>query len=733
MLEGDPVDILPVPSNLIRFDECGVIVRLTGAGLVAPRQYYPLEPGRAYLVEFAVQRRVNASDPSNDALRCGIAWYGQGRGRLTMTDATTVVRDLVDITVGAGRQTVRAVVSRDAGPMVDLVAPASARYCRPYVETFGAAAQSDVEVISWRDITEAKVYAPNVAALASRIAALEGLDLGERLSAVEAAVSAPNTLRFPSRAAAAVASIPVTVDVIETQGYATPGDGGAGCYLRAGSQPAHAGKVQSADGAWWELIPVGRHRIEQFGPVSSLVDCTATFGAAFGYLKAMGGGTALLGARRYLCTGTIRRSSGGISLEGIDPNSTLLDLGAGTADCLVNQSLDGSPIYNFKTSNMRLYAGERTGGHVFVRHYTAYDDIEDVIIDHPWNGILDYQINTNAWRRVTINGARGTYAGKFDSPTDHISSALTIEDSTIQGLYAGADGFHWDGWATTLRIRNSAFLSCRVCFTVLNTRQSSSAYPSYGYIQALETDGAQINSVLILGGFDINFTACDLSNTSGAAGQGEADKNCVEILPDLGHSYTRSITFNGCKIGNARERAMLINARSVLVNDCMVSNASKIGINQFPVIEILDDAQDVSITGGKAGSVFGEPNLSSFGIVIGAGAQRTLVKGVNLVGNATGGLFNNRPDDLDTVVEGCIGHRTRASGKVTIPAGQTSVIVNHGLAETPRHAFATPEQILSSAAALYCTISFGSLLIGFGSPQENDVSICWTAGLYASS
>ncbi len=49
------------------------------------------------------------------------------------------------------------------------------------------------------------------------------------------------------------ASIEPSVNQVRVAGYATPGDGGAALYVRAASQPAHGGRVQSADGAWWEI------------------------------------------------------------------------------------------------------------------------------------------------------------------------------------------------------------------------------------------------------------------------------------------------------------------------------------------------------------------------------------------------------------------------------------------------------------------------------------------------
>ncbi|WGD31277.1 right-handed parallel beta-helix repeat-containing protein [Ancylobacter sp. WKF20] len=48
-------------------------------------------------------------------------------------------------------------------------------------------------------------------------------------------------------------SIPVTVNALRTSGYRLAGDGGGALYRRAASEPSHAGKLQSADGAWWEI------------------------------------------------------------------------------------------------------------------------------------------------------------------------------------------------------------------------------------------------------------------------------------------------------------------------------------------------------------------------------------------------------------------------------------------------------------------------------------------------
>src|SRR5690606_8585070 len=48
-------------------------------------------------------------------------------------------------------------------------------------------------------------------------------------------------------------SIDPSVNFIRTAGYSTVGDGGAALYKRVAVEPSHIGKIQSADGAWWEI------------------------------------------------------------------------------------------------------------------------------------------------------------------------------------------------------------------------------------------------------------------------------------------------------------------------------------------------------------------------------------------------------------------------------------------------------------------------------------------------
>lgn len=58
---------------------------------------------------------------------------------------------------------------------------------------------------------------------------------------------------YDTRLAISFAAIKPTINIIRSGGYSAPGDGGDASYRRVMAEPVHAGKVQSADGAWWEL------------------------------------------------------------------------------------------------------------------------------------------------------------------------------------------------------------------------------------------------------------------------------------------------------------------------------------------------------------------------------------------------------------------------------------------------------------------------------------------------
>ena len=76
-------------------------------------------------------------------------------------------------------------------------------------------------------------------------------DTFARMFASKANQSVPAA--FKTNASVATNLIAPDIDYIRTSGFTAAGDLGGALYKRVVTQPSHAGKFQSADGAWWEI------------------------------------------------------------------------------------------------------------------------------------------------------------------------------------------------------------------------------------------------------------------------------------------------------------------------------------------------------------------------------------------------------------------------------------------------------------------------------------------------
>lgn len=74
-------------------------------------------------------------------------------------------------------------------------------------------------------------------------------------------------VQFNNLQVAKAASVLSGVQLIRVLGYYASGDGGGALYKRVAAEPPHAGKVQSGDGAWWELSDIELN-VLQFGAVA---------------------------------------------------------------------------------------------------------------------------------------------------------------------------------------------------------------------------------------------------------------------------------------------------------------------------------------------------------------------------------------------------------------------------------------------------------------------------------
>lgn len=118
--------------------------------------------------------------------------------------------------------------------------------------------------------------------------------------------------QFESRAVVAITPIiDPKVLYLRTLGYGAPGDGGGALYRRVVVEPGHNGKVQSPDGAWWELVQEQETTIDMFGGLTSSTDCTAAIDDYIAFHGDRDNGTA-----------NTRSMSGAFPIRFADPQGT---------------------------------------------------------------------------------------------------------------------------------------------------------------------------------------------------------------------------------------------------------------------------------------------------------------------------------------------------------------------------------------------------------------------------
>lgn len=177
----------------------------------------------------------------------------------------------------------------------------------------------------------------------------------------ERGLAQPGFVDFASHADAAGSTIPSEKLFLRTAGYTEPGDNGGALYKKADSEPTHGGKLQSTDGAWWELA----ERVvspEMFGAVGDGVaddDAKITgltaYGRARGALHLVGKPGAVYNLKSAYTFSGIKR----LRLQHLKFRNTL-----GTSvDTTFASNLDGLSLGTiFGTNGASDYAGEAYTG-----------------------------------------------------------------------------------------------------------------------------------------------------------------------------------------------------------------------------------------------------------------------------------------------------------------------------------------------------------------------------------
>ena len=143
--------------------------------------------------------------------------------------------------------------------------PVPAGYLTPGMAVLCIDTGTELRMLSYGDVESVM---DDLVSRAEASEAAAELAKDQAQSAASDAVSQGNVPIYSTRNAIEALEIPAGINAFRTNGYSTVGDGGAALYKKVATEPSHAGKVQSDDGAWWEIAETEVY-LKQVGAVDN--------------------------------------------------------------------------------------------------------------------------------------------------------------------------------------------------------------------------------------------------------------------------------------------------------------------------------------------------------------------------------------------------------------------------------------------------------------------------------
>ncbi|GEM_PF-6075751 len=478
-------------------------------------------------------------------------------------------------------------------------------------------------------------------------------------------------VNFPSRQSITTTVIPPFISYARTAGYWAAGDGGKALYKRVVSEPVHAGKVQSLDGAWWELCEdVVNFRI--FGAkIDGSTDDTAAWNAALDYCFATATAKELYFPAGFMkLIGPLRDISDPITIRGAGRRNSVITLSGTTGVAvrgLVSRSAD-VVLYNFSVNGAAM-----TGGDALTIDFAQATVFTEISVFNPFNGIYMRQMGNAVFNNVIVDGTiRGSYGWKAyganvarNGENDQID-VIQFNNCLVQSTYDGtttvpaAEGLVFDGRVHSAQFNGMRCLSLLRGFVVRNTPAlPSNLVPSFIKGSGLEVENTYSEGML--------FEAGNMVELSDAFQARSFRSNGITIGPACG-----TIEFNGLHAAtnyyhgvNNQGAAALTILRPKVYNNSLAAGNTYSGIR-------LGAAGRTKVSSGLSGKLEGVPSYNEnqkYGIEWDAGFTGEIqAQGVNLSGNATAALIELGAPALGSYVRGCSGYNPGTTVAKTVPA-----------------------------------------------------------------
>lgn len=539
--------------------------------------------------------------------------------------------------------------------------PVPAGYLTPGMALLCIDTGTELRLLSYGDAEAVQAAAEAAAERAEDAAAAAEAAAGGLLS------------NFASRADVQVATIPSLVAYVRTAGYSTAGDGGAALYRRVSSEPSHPGKVQSSDGAWWELAE-NRPSVKMFGAKGDgTTDDAAALGNAFSYCYSH-----LLAPELYIPAGYYKIAqalpdiSKSITITGDGPRTSMLMLHGNNSTLNIRGASARATDVTF--DNFSVNASNMTAGSLAVRLDFAQSTLfSDFMVYDPYNGIYIRQAGETTFRDSgvdgTIRGEFGIYAygenvtrnGQNDQ-IDIIVFANAVLQANYQkgGAIPTAELVVLDGRIHTVQVNGLRLLNALRGLRTKNTPGlAKNLVPRFITGDALEVENTYAENILIEYGTDIWI------DNVFAAGSFNADG--INIKSTAGNVRFEKGSINSNKLHGLNNEgcSSLIMSNVDTFNNSLGTGNTKSGI-------YCAGSGHVRISGGFSGlnrsiPAYSEPQ--KYGIELDVSFNGIItVDGIDLRGNATGAFYDNNGSSTGSSVRACPGYNPKGSSLQTVGA-----------------------------------------------------------------
>lgn len=485
-------------------------------------------------------------------------------------------------------------------------------------------------------------------------------------------ISGADLAIYATRAAAGAATIDAGKTFLLVNGFASLQDGGEGLYRKLGSTPSPVKlwQFQSADGAYWELVPdEGQINVRQLGATGDGVtnDLTA-IQAAVDYwapftTPAASGGIVLCPPGTYLVNASIVMTGcHGLKIKGAGPLATEVKA-SGDFPVFFHLGSSGAPLNKGAISGMTIRGGGKSNASAHGISWTWCNgcEITDVVLYacrhglnlyHQWQTTLD---DIDSHGGASDKCYTGVYLGESTvGSVDNsvIANALNMKDCEQYGYrIVNGQGSKWS---------NCEAGACTIGWHIGDVPPGAPPCQWMHFSNCLGDSCSQYNWFLTPGsGVYVGYMSF-VGQWSGNAG-----------IHGMAINGAKFISISGGEMPGNAQAAIYVVASQL----CAFGGIAMSGNNASATAGVYDitlsNSTYISVNGNVCESSTGTANFGE----VGASDNNVIVGNIFPNGGVVVGSLDKVSDNL--------GMDAKRNGSAVIANGTSSIVVTHGLEVTP--------------------------------------------------